>query len=784
MQSFHCIIRGFLAAVIILPWIVQATPATERPGLLFFTGDNPELNMPEATPGTPFTVIDHQGAQVASGQTGAAGAVIIEQLGPGFYTVKAAGTPDKNFSVIISPKQRQVAPNSPFAADVAASMMESVLAIAPGDYTKSYGYFADICRNAGIVNVRERISWGMIEPEKGKFNLAMFQTLGNAYAQRGIRVSATWHDIPAWSAAADQPPDNMFDLYNFAKQLSGSFAGKIDTWEFWNEQDAATFFKNTPSWRFAVMAKAAYLGLKTGNPDCTVMSGAFCLTPGGFWLNLVKNGYLDYIDVFNFHTYSPPDAYQQEMTMLKRTLTAANAPNLPIVITENNVKIYADGNTQFLGKPKKVQTPAQEMLAAEYNIKGQIELHAFGADRVYTFVLPPYNEDGLDWSLVRYDYTAKPALTAFANLTDMLGDTRYLGEVTLPGKNLHGYLFQKPDQTNVLVCWSDDIDKLVRWAADDHATIVDMFGKRTPAKLTGDVAEFTVGRRPVYLQRAKAPNNYKTLPRQSVAGPGNLAADKTVVLDLLPGKEFTVTSSRLALELPAKASDRSLTLRIINFSDQDKTVKLTTTAPLPGLPGEFAVKAWGTTERTITLPEHADEFYTATQINGTADGKPISPLAFAVIRHDAALPEGKEIAAMLKPENWQAKSSGQMTITYDAKRRALRFECEFAPNCNDRWAYPIFELKKAGVSAKNCLGMVFDITTEQTRAEVPPINNLVILNGDFIYYTPSAGEPVRNFIVFPSPDSLQTIAIGMNPTKNRIVWYLSRVRFIPNSETK
>ena len=119
-----------------------------------------------------------------------------------------------------------------------------------------------------------------------------------------------------------------------------------------------------------------------------------------------------------------------------------------------------------------------------------------------------------------------------------------------------------------------------------------------------------------------------------------------------------------------------------------------------------------------------------------------------------------------------------MTITHDPEQNALRFECTFDEDCKDRWAYPYLDLQKAGMSPGELAAFRFEIITEQTAAEVSH-NNLVMLDkGGWAQYQPGTGAAVENFIEIPDPRELKTIAIGMNPTKNRIVWHLRNFRFI------
>lgn len=777
--------HGILIFIFLLNGIFAAG-AVERPGHLYFEHDRPSMVIGS---GVSYAVTDWRGNAVRRGTAGTDGRITLEPLNAGYYTLLTGSGESQTFAVTVEPARRPpLRADTPFAVDAAISGMQSVLSFPGG---KGFACYAELVRNAGIANVRERVSWHRMQPAPGLFLPGDFGAMADCYADNGIGVCAVWHDSPPWCPKRNQFPDDPFACYEFSRRLSAEFKGRIDSWEFWNEMEGNGL--ESGCWNFVTMAKAAYLGLKDGNPDCEVLSGSFCTRPDrfGFWNSMVRNGYTDYIDLFNYHVYEPLAAYPELLGLLKRTLSAAGCPDMPIRVTENSIwqapfvisqkKIIVDG------REKLVQTQEQEMLHAEAVVKMQLLLAAYGVERTYTFVLPPYNEGEMDWSMVRYDHSVKPALAAFANLTYQLGDAQYCGEAETGDKALRAFCWKKDNGAFVTVCWSSSEveghspqSRQLKIPFSPGITLDDLFGGIIPLSPVDGAAVLNLDRFPVYLHSAAPPLPLKNRPdKTNRKGASGFASDKRIVLQLIPSDSFYVAKSKLSLWLKNAAASRKLTLRVCNFNDTPRQVCLNGVPGLAGLPADMEIGAFATHEMELELPEGGRaQFSTSFHLTGTADGQSISPLDFSVLRPDAATPEWRTLSAAMSPENWTANSSGKMMITYIPEQDAVRFECTFDENCRDRWAYPILDLRKAGVNPGEMSAFRFEITAEQTAAEVSR-NNLVMLDkGGLVEYSPGTGTAVDNFIEIPRPQELETVSIGMNPTKNHIVWHLRNFRFI------
>ena len=266
--------RRILFSVVLL-WGIFAADAAERPGRLYFEDDRPVLTV---APDAPYTVNDWRGNTVLQGTADADGRVVLMPMSAGYYTLQTAGREPQTFAVTPDPAWRPTPrPDTPFAVDAAISGMQSVLSFPGG---KGFAYYAELVRNAGITQVRERVSWSRMQPAQSVFQPGDFRAMADCYAGNGIGVCAVWHDSPSWCPKRNQFPDDPFACYEFSRKLAAEFKGRIDSWEFWNEMEGNGL--ESGCWNFVTLAKAAYLGLKAGNPDCEVLSGSFCTRPDKF----------------------------------------------------------------------------------------------------------------------------------------------------------------------------------------------------------------------------------------------------------------------------------------------------------------------------------------------------------------------------------------------------------------------------------------------------------------------------------------------------------------------
>jgi len=144
----------------------------------------------------------------------------------------------------------------------------------------------------------------------------------DAAADRDMQVLLTLHQSPAWarpgtSGDARQFPTDPELIRPWAAWMARTYGKRVLAWEIWNEPNLKAFTgvddpRARPD-RYVPLLKAAYEGLKAGDPDAVVVFGGPCQNDDVFVRACYRLGARDYFDVMSVHPYQgnqtiPPDA--------------------------------------------------------------------------------------------------------------------------------------------------------------------------------------------------------------------------------------------------------------------------------------------------------------------------------------------------------------------------------------------------------------------------------------------------------------------------------------------
>lgn len=366
-----CLTIGFsgIAGPVDVSWAVMPQAPSgvflEKEPLVFSLRDGFRRNC-------SYRVADFTGKTVAEGTwpEDGKGALTLSGLPRGYYTIRLSGSDcdyedAASFGVVAEP--RRPSPDMPYAMDSAHSWCAEPNAKNVRFPGNGMDRVIELARRSGVGYLRDRWSWSAIEPEP-EIHGRYWHFVENArkLAAYGILTSVVYHDAPKWTkdTVADLPTDVLAN-YNFAKKSAADTRGCVGAWEFWNEEDAA--FTNEPAWEYAAQLKAAALGYRSGNPEATVLNGAFCVMPWRkFVFTAMENDILDYIDALNLHTYNLTKKYSGWRAEVRRLLEQYDHPNLPIWITESNTTIPGDARKESYFPGLFSYTPSQEMVIAEF----------------------------------------------------------------------------------------------------------------------------------------------------------------------------------------------------------------------------------------------------------------------------------------------------------------------------------------------------------------------------------------------------------------------------------
>ncbi len=433
--------------------------AGEHPGNVYLRGELVRVRLPGDLPeGVRFwQVFDDRGAKAAEGRLSAtvleSRSLPLGRLPVGWYKVvfsfdqkrKACWTT----CAVLEPLAAPTPQDSPVCVDAAISWFAR-------SNSKRQEQFARLAAVAGANWIRDRLKWREVEPEPGVFvSKRTYVKSAEIQNRLGLKILQVFHDTPPWAADKGRetnrfPPD-LREAFKFCRTLSKRFRRLVGAWEPWNEPNVPQFGGHTFD-QIASYQKAAYLGFKSGDPTVTVGLCAYTGKPTMLhaWA-LLANEVYGYFDTYNMHSYDWHEAYPD---LWKPCRMAASGK--PIWVTECDRGIKRSG-----GPPGYELDPRAELLKAQF-LPQSYALSLFsGAERHFHFILGNYTENSnkVQFGLLRYDMTPRPAYVALAALGRMLVGAECLGKVDLkPSPPYFMIAFRALPggvEKDVLVCWAE-----------------------------------------------------------------------------------------------------------------------------------------------------------------------------------------------------------------------------------------------------------------------------------------------------------------------------------------
>lgn len=398
-------------------------PLANHPGNIFVEGE--DVVLPPAT--QPVRIFDYEGKEVPA----------PGKLPVGYYEARPAQGPRVTFGVV-APLKSPTPANSPISLDVAMAWFYKT--------PEQQRAVINLCQLAGVNWVRDRLSWPEMESERGKFAAPnIYDDTARLQSEAGLRVLQVSHISPTWAnPVGKRLPLDLRDAYRFNREMAKRWKGKVLAIEPWNEADIDVFGGHTGS-EMATMQKAAYLGLKAGNPDVIACQNVFAIARQSTVEDFAANDASAYFDTYNLHHYVPFERYPWEYGVHR----AASARK-PMWVTECNVTVdWAD---------EKTKEPSDEHLRWQANRVAKVyamSLHE-GSVNTFFFILGHYVEYKRQYGLLHEDLTPRPAFVALAAVGRLMADANAMGKWKTDDEKVHAYLFRaKPDgeEKAVLVAW-------------------------------------------------------------------------------------------------------------------------------------------------------------------------------------------------------------------------------------------------------------------------------------------------------------------------------------------
>ena len=150
----------------------------------------------------------------------------------------------------------------------------------PPGYTEA---MFDTMAQVGTTSSRIGASWANIEATRGVYDWSQVDEDVALCLVHGIEPYCLIVNTPAWAsptgeATHEYPPLPQYepDFQDFCTALAARYAGQIQYWEFWNEQNGYGWHTDGGFNRvdeYVPFLRLAYEGLKAGDPNCLVSIG-------------------------------------------------------------------------------------------------------------------------------------------------------------------------------------------------------------------------------------------------------------------------------------------------------------------------------------------------------------------------------------------------------------------------------------------------------------------------------------------------------------------------------
>ena len=795
---------------------------TDAPSTVFFENSEHVFKINRVLPNLRYTVQDWHGNVILEGAWPENGKkpLVLPPQQPGYYILKTASDSDVtfrdfSFTVIIDPAKRVFPKDSFFAMDAALSWVSR-----PGNFDcpwydgDTFRITTDLCHWAGLVHLRERLSWNETQPkpdEQPKYG----HYLDNAKLckERDIIISGMFHDTANWADRLDKLPGNLAALYNYCKSNAEVFGDCMGDWEFWNEQDIG--FAPESAWDYAAAYKAAYLGFKAGKKDMPVTFGAICAGPlNPYVYTMFDNDAAKFCDFANFHTYAPIANYPAFYDQIHKLLADIGRPEWEVWITECGTNLEGNSTGEGVRKGLKAHSPEQEMILAEFYPKSQIAHMMGGLIRNYYFVFGAYNERNgtKDWGIIRRDGTVKPSYATISTMTAHLNPAKLAGEIAV-NDNVKVYLFDQPDGSQTLVYWAiSDVDtsrgsnlKITTdnatsfdiKLADGEYAATDMVGTPFTVKAANGVATLNATRWPAYIDGIHGLTaTTKPYPRGRMITyePSN-DEDLSVVIRVDANKEdFQSANRKSAASMPNETG--RLKVQVWNLSETPKTGRLLVEGGvLDDMPETIALPAMGKAEfDAVFKPGELQNNYDGKLvITGLFNGKKSSRFVMPVKLTGLFLKKCtyEKMDNLMKPEAWRRNTSADSySVVYDEEEKALRFDLAWSDPAKDRWFYPEHVLQLPEESLENVFAIQFDVKSVQDKVENDFKTALLMLvphkeheKGGYRavgYDAPLTSWEKRYMSLFEIADrkNIQMIRIGANPVGHKLTYWIRNIEFI------
>jgi hypothetical protein len=132
--------------------------------------------------------------------------------------------------------------------------------------------------------IKQQIRWEHVERGDNAYNWGDPDRVSQEAQEAGLRVMFSVVAAPDWARPGkegDGPPDDYATFADFMGAMAARYAGKVQAYEIWNEQNLQREWEGAPlsAADYVTLLRGVYQAIKAADPDAIVVSGG--MTPTG-----------------------------------------------------------------------------------------------------------------------------------------------------------------------------------------------------------------------------------------------------------------------------------------------------------------------------------------------------------------------------------------------------------------------------------------------------------------------------------------------------------------------
>lgn len=282
----------------------------------------------------------------------------------------------------------------------------------------------------GVRDIRIAVPWVYVQAGgPSSYDWAKLDYVVNAAADRDMGILGVISATPLWAGAPLNGHPNNSVYAGFASAVATRYAGKIDSYEIWNEPNGKNFWDPVSASAYTELLKAAYPAIKAADPNARVIGGvlgAVSTIPGlsqspiTFVKQMYDSGAHGYFDALSYHPYHYTTPFSMGDVAEAPINQMAAIRAMMIANGDADAKVWA---TEYGLPTSSVSQTQQAAFIHDFVASWQ---NVDGAGPIFIYTTRDTNTGGFDdeenFGLFQTNWTKKEAADTVAGLITDLAD--------------------------------------------------------------------------------------------------------------------------------------------------------------------------------------------------------------------------------------------------------------------------------------------------------------------------------------------------------------------------